>query len=122
MILIPLTIIHELLHGIAYRIFRGKLKYGFNGIYAYTLEASGKALHRTKLLLMLLAPVTFISLASLLIPVAIDGLLFLLNLSGSNGDLLMALYLCKLSNDNYIIDRKHSFDIVDKNYIKDNNI
>lgn len=114
LIFIPLTITHELLHGAAYRIFGGKLKYGFNGIYTYTLEVSGIALQRTKFLLVLLAPVTFISFVSLLIPGVLGGIIFLLNLSGSMGDLLMAFYLCKLSNNSYIIDRKYGFDVIDK--------
>ena len=114
LILIPINVVHEILHGCVYRIFGGKLKYGFNGIYAYTLEITGIALQRTRFLLVLLAPVTVISIISLFIPGVIGGLIFILNLSGSTGDILMALYLCKFNNNSYIIDRKYGFDVVNK--------
>lgn len=32
LILIPINIVHELLHGVVYRVFGGKLKYDFNGM------------------------------------------------------------------------------------------
>lgn len=31
----PITIIHELIHGSVYKLFGGKVKYKFKGIYAY---------------------------------------------------------------------------------------
>lgn len=120
LILIPINIVHELLHGCVYRIFGGKLKYGFNGIYAYTLETTGISLLRIKFLLVLLAPVTVISIISLFIPGVMGGLIFILNLSGSTGDILMALYLCKFNNNCYIIDRKYGFDVVNNSC--DNNL
>ena len=121
LILIPINVVHELLHGCVYRVFSGKLKYGFNGVYAYTLEITGIALQRTRFLLVLLAPVTVISLISLFIPGVISSLIFILNLTGSTGDILMALYLCKLDNESYIIDRKYGFDVIKKNDFNDDN-
>lgn len=64
-------------------------------------------------LIVLLAPVTIISSASLIIPGSIGGIVFLLNLLGSTGDLLMAFYLCRINHSSYIVDRKYGFDIVD---------
>lgn len=110
----PINIIHELIHGSIYKLFGGKVKYRFKGIYAYTQETSGIILHKTKFLLVLLAQVAFISLAALLIPGEIGAIIFLLNLVGSTGDLLMALYLCKLNKSCYIVDRKYGFDAVSK--------
>lgn len=114
LIFIPLNIVHELLHGSVYKIFGGKVKYGFKGICAYTQEISGIILHRSKFLLVLLAPVTVISIISILIPGEIGGIVYFVNISGSTGDILMALYLCKFKNDSYIIDRKYGFDVIPK--------
>lgn len=40
--MIPITLIHELIHGCAYATFGGKIKFGFKGIYAYAQEISEK--------------------------------------------------------------------------------
>ncbi len=114
LIFIPLNIVHEFLHGSVYKIFGGKVKYGFKGICAYTQEISGIILHRNKFLLVLLAPVTVISIISVLIPGEIGGIVYFVNIAGSTGDILMALYLCKFDNDSYIVDRKYGFDVTQK--------
>lgn len=113
MFFVPITAVHELLHGSAYKLFGGKVKYGFKIIYAYTQETSGIVLHRTKFLMVLLAPVTIISAISLLVPGYISEIIFTLNFLGSLGDFVMAFYLCKSNENSYIIDRKYGFDIVD---------
>lgn len=113
-IFIPITFVHELLHGAAYSLFGGKVMYGLKVIYAYAQETSGIVLHRTKFLIVLLAPVSLISIASVFIPESIGGIIFLLNLLGSTGDLLMALYLCRSNENSYIIDREYGFDIINK--------
>lgn len=115
-IFIPITFVHEFLHGFTYRLFGGKVKYGFKGLYAYAQETSGIALHRIKFLIVLLAPVTIISLVSVLILGSIGAIIFLLNLLGSIGDLLMAIYLCKSNENSYVVDRSYGFDIVDYAY------
>ena len=56
-------------------------------------------LHRTKFVAIVLAPVTIISLITLVITNSLGSLIFLLNLLGSTGDIIMAIYLCK-SNGN----------------------
>lgn len=108
-IMIPVTFVHELMHGAAYSLFGGKVKYGFKGLYAYARETSGIALHRTKFLVVLLAPITIISV---MMPGVLGTLIFLLNLLGIMGDLLMAFYLCKSNKNSYVIDRKYGFDII----------
>ncbi|MEW9095248.1 MAG: DUF3267 domain-containing protein [Clostridiaceae bacterium] len=113
-IFIAIIFFHELLHGATYKIFGTKVKYGFKIIYAYVQETSGIALHRTKFLIVLLAPVTIISIASIFIAGSIGDIIFLLNLLGSIGDLLMAFYLCKSNENSYIIDTKYGFDVVMK--------
>lgn len=109
----PITFIHELLHGAAYRVFGGKVKFGFKGIYAYAQETTGMILHRTKFLIVLLAPVTVISIVSLIIPRSIGYSIFLLNLLGSTGDFLMAVYLCRGNVNSYIVDKNYGFDVIE---------
>lgn len=116
-IFIPITIVHEFIHGSTYKLFGGSVKYGFKGIYAYSQETSGIALHRTKFLIVLLSPVTVISIVSLFIPMRMGEIIFLLNLLGSIGDLLMTVYLCKSNPNSYILDKKYGFDIIDMNVI-----
>lgn len=122
-IFIPITIVHELLHGATYSLFGGKVKYGFKGIYAYAQEMSGIVLHRTKFLLVLIAPVTVISIVSLFIPGGIGDIVFILNLLGSTGDLIMAFYLCKSNENSYIVDKSYGFDVINKenNNLQNNN-
>ena len=52
-VLIPLTIVHEMIHGAMYKLFGGKVKYGFKGFYAYTQEVSELPILRTKFLIIL---------------------------------------------------------------------
>jgi Putative zincin peptidase len=111
LLLIPITLVHEIIHGVAYSVFGGKVKYGFKGIYAYTQEVSGVVLHRTKFLIVLLAPVTVISVISVIIGNSIGSILFLLNFLGSIGDILMAIYLVKSDSNSYILDRDYGFDM-----------
>lgn len=113
-LMIPITLVHEIIHGITYIVFGGKIKFGFKGIYAYTQEISGVILHRTKFTVILLAPVTIISLSTLLITSSLGSLIFLLNFLGSTGDIIMAVYLCKSKENSYIKDRIYGFDVIDK--------
>jgi hypothetical protein len=114
LIFIPITFVHELLHGVTYTLFGGKVKYGFKGIYAYTKEVSGIVLHRNQFLIVLVAPVTIISMVSIFVPGGLSKFIFVLNLVGSTGDLLMAFYLCKGNENTYVVDREYGFDMVSK--------
>lgn len=110
--MIPISIVHELIHGMAYKFFGGRVKYGFKIIYAYTQEISELALERYQFLIVLLAPVVIISLISLFLPAWLGGMIYFLNLLGSIGDIYMSFVLCRYRYDSRIIDRKYGFDIV----------
>ncbi len=99
-------------HGLAYKLFGGKIKYGFRVIYAYTREISELPLHKIKFLIVLLAPVVIISAATLVLPTWIGSTLYVLNLLGSTGDLYMAFYLLKFDSNAKIIDKPYGFDVV----------
>lgn len=113
LLMIPITVVHEMMHGAAYKVFGGKVKFGFNGIYAYTMETSGKKIPRLQFLIVLLAPLTVISVLSLLFPGWLGRSIFFLNLIGASGDIYMALFLCRFSYYSKIIDRSYGFDIVE---------
>ena len=112
LLMIPISIVHESIHGLAYKAFGGKVKYGFKGIYAYTQEVSELPINRTKLLIILLAPLTVMSIGSLLLPMWLGGIIFLLNLLGASGDLYMSYKLIKYDSNSKIVDRKYGFDVV----------
>ncbi|WP_072985014.1 DUF3267 domain-containing protein [Clostridium cavendishii] len=112
------TIVHELLHGLAYSIFGGKFKIGFKGIYAYTQETTGRKFSVTQFAIILLAPVMIISIFSLLMPLT-GGLVFFINLIGSTGDLIMAFWLIRVKKSSLIIDTDKGFDVIEDNIIFD---
>ena len=111
--MIPITMVHERTHGIVYTFFGGKVKYGFKGIYAYTQEISEKPIGRVEFLIVLLSPMVVISLLSLLLPIWIGGMVFILNALGSCGDLYMAITLSKYDWHSKIIDKSYGFDIIE---------
>lgn len=112
LLIIPISVIHELLHGLAYRMFGGKVIYGFRGIYAYTREISGKSISRSLFLIVLLFPLAAISVISLSLGRWLGGMIFILNLFGSSGDIYMAILLSGYGSDSMIIDRTYGFDVI----------
>ncbi|MCX7922307.1 MAG: DUF3267 domain-containing protein [Clostridia bacterium] len=113
LLMVPIVLIHEFIHGIFYILFGGKIKYGFRFVYAYTMETSGISLSRTQFLIVLLSPLVVISVLSLFLSSWLGGTVYILNLIGSTGDIFMALTLLIRSNGNSrIIDRPYGFDIV----------
>lgn len=112
---IPVSLIHELIHGAFYKLFHGEVCFGFRYIYAYTMEISALKLRRHEFLMVLLAPITLISLLSLFIlhfNFFIGSMIFLINYIGSSGDVYMAISLISLKKDCKIIDRKYGYDII----------
>lgn len=111
-LMIPVNVVHEWIHGMVFKVFGGKVKYEFRGVYIKAREVSGMSIHRSKFLLILIAPMTIISLISLLIPGWIGGMLLLLNIFKSTGDLLKIFHVFKGNGSEYIVDKKDGFDIV----------
>ncbi|HDK7157775.1 TPA: DUF3267 domain-containing protein [Clostridium botulinum] len=103
------TIIHEVIHGLAFTMFRGKVKYKFKFIYAATEEITNRPISLTQFTIILLAPVAVISLLSLLLPNCLGNLIFISNLIGSVGDLYMALGLIKYPYNSKIIDKPYGY-------------
>lgn len=112
LLLIPISIIHEGIHGLTYKLFGGKVKFGFKYIYAYTQEISGIPIERDNFLIVLLMPLTIISILCVCIPDKIGSIIFLLNLLGSSGDVYMALTLKKYDSNSKIIDKAYGYDVI----------
>lgn len=113
LMLIPVSFVHELIHGAVYKIFGGRVKYGFKGIYAYTQEVSGKPMAKAQLTIILLSPLVLMSISCLLKWNWLTGMVFLLNLLGSMGDAYMAASLCRYKRGCRIVDRSYGFDVID---------
>ncbi len=111
-LMIPISIIHELLHGAVYKAYGYSVSYGFKYLYAYTKETSGKAIPKIQFITVLLTPCIAISIISLLIGTHLAITVFVLNLLGSTGDLFMTLFIVRYKNTIKIIDKDYGFDII----------
>jgi hypothetical protein len=108
----PMCIVHELFHGGCFKLFGGRVTFGFKGLYAYTRELSGKAFSRNLFIITLLAPLAGVSLLSAFLPGWIGNLILILNLLGSTGDIYMAILLLRFNSEAKIVDREYGFDVV----------
>lgn len=106
------SILHEIIHAGAYKIFGGKAEIGYKLIYAYTRETSGKPIVRIKFIAILLLPLLLISV--LLFPSGVVGrMIFLINLMGSSGDIYMVFVLLRYGKNCSIVDRSYGFDVIE---------
>jgi len=112
LLMIPIVIVHEGIHGLVFKLFGGKVKFGFKGIYAYTMETSGKPIERIKFIIILLSPLVFITIACLIFYNMVTGLILLLNLIGATGDIYMTIVLMGCDNNTKVIDRSYGIDLV----------
>lgn len=112
LLLVPVSILHELVHGLIYCYFGGSVSFGFKLIFAYTFEKSSKKFKKNEFLLIIMSPVVIISIVSLLIPYPIGALIFIINLLGSCSDLFMAFSICKYPPNCRFIDRFYGYEIV----------
>lgn len=107
-----ISIFHELIHGVTYKLFGGKVKYGFKGIYAYTQEISALPISRSRFLIILFAPVIVISVLACIFDREIGGIIYFLNLLGSTGDILMSFTLIKCNYKSKIVDRSYGYEVI----------
>lgn len=106
-----ISVIHELLHGLTYKMFGARVKYGVKLLNLYTMDVSGKYFSTNQMLSVLLAPLTVITLLLMVFCTIYSQYLYyilvgmLFNLSGSVGDIAMSLYIlfngkeCKVRDD-----------------------
>ncbi|NLM34005.1 MAG: DUF3267 domain-containing protein [Clostridiales bacterium] len=112
-LMIPINMVHEWCHGILLKAFGGQVKYQWKGIYMQAQEVSKVPIHRTKFLMVLLLPVTVISIFAKLIPGWLGGVVLILNLFKSTEDVLKAFYLLKGNSDTYLIYKEDGYEMVD---------
>ena len=112
LLMVPIVLVHEGIHGLVFKIFGGKVKFGFKGIYAYTMETSGKPIERVKFIIILLSPLIVITTVCLIFFNVVTGLILLLNLIGATGDIYMTLFLAGCDRNTKVIDRIYGLDLV----------
>ncbi len=107
------ALMHELLHGIPYRIFGGKVKYGIKLLYLYTMDISGKYYGAKQMLIVMLSPLIILTLILSILGYIYSEYIFyawmgiLFNISGSIGDMVMTKYIllngkgCKVKDELY---------------------
>jgi hypothetical protein len=112
LLMIPISILHELIHGLAHIIFGGRVRFGFKWIFAYTAEVSGRPMRILEFVIILLSPLIVLSI--LLLPLGgwVLNTAFLLNTLGSSGDIYMAATLLKCPRGCRIVDRAYGYDVV----------
>jgi hypothetical protein len=108
-----LTIVfHELIHGLAYRLFGEKARYGYgiSGILPYFSCTSGGRFRRNEYIAVLIAPLTAISAIGIAIMGLFPGVawlalaLLILNAIGTTADLWLAFTLLRYPPDALLSD------------------
>jgi hypothetical protein len=112
----PLVItLHEWCHGLAFRAFGHRPRYGFRGFYAYA-TADGAVLTRRQAIVTLLAPLGMLTLAGLallpVLPARGYVVLFLAaNAAGAAGDLWLLRQLLPLPAHVRVVDREDCMEV-----------
>jgi hypothetical protein len=108
-----ITVMHELIHGVTYKMFGARVKYGVKLLNFYTMDVSRKYYSANQMLWVLLAPLTVITLALTVFGTIYSQYLYYIligmffNLSGSVGDIAMSMYIlsngkkCKVRDESY---------------------
>lgn len=112
LVMIPVTIIHEWIHGLTYIYFGGKVKYGYRIIYAYTQEISELPIKRNRFCVVLLTPLFVITIFCLFFSNFFTGMALIINLLGSTGDIIMAFSLLRYPKQSKIIDKRYGYDVI----------
>jgi hypothetical protein len=114
-LMIPISLFRELIHGAMYLIFGGRVRYGIKFLYFFAQETSGIAVPWHIFILILSAPLILISSLSMILPYDIGRMIYLLNFISSSGDIFMIMILLKYNSGSKIIDRSYGFDVVGNN-------
>jgi hypothetical protein len=112
LIMAPLLMIREAVHGILYRLFGGIVRYGIKRSCSFTVEISELPLKKAEFLLIILSPLTVISLICIIMPAEIGGMIYYLNLIVSAGDIYTAFSLFSVDSEARIVDKSYGYDII----------
>ena len=111
------VVLHELLHGIAYKMFGARLKFGIKHLNAYTIDTSGNLYTTIQMTVIMLLPLfaltPMLAYVYFLTPSFSFCLLMgiLLNACGSSGDILLLLYIILKGRNCHIKDEKYGFSL-----------
>ncbi|MDQ2085486.1 DUF3267 domain-containing protein [Herbivorax sp. ANBcel31] len=111
--LVIIIALHELIHGIGYKIFGARLKFGFKHLNIYTMDISGNSYRVIEMFVIMLLPLLsltiFLSVLSYIFKdyyfYFILGTIF--NISSSVGDIILFSYMlikgseCKIKDTSY---------------------
>jgi 4-amino-4-deoxy-L-arabinose transferase-like glycosyltransferase len=110
LLMIPVSLLHEAVHGALYFCFGCRVRFGFKLIY--TQETSGKPLSTVQFVIVLLSPLLLLSVPVMFFRGWIVCTMYLLNLLGSSGDIYMALSLLKSGGIGMVVDREYGYDVI----------
>jgi len=111
--LLIIVVLHELIHGIAYKFFGAKLKFGFKHLNIYTIDTSSNAYGVVEMFVIMLLPLLSLTVFFLILSYMfkenylyfIFGMIF--NIASSIGDIILFIYMlskgggCKIKDTNY---------------------
>lgn len=111
--LILIIILHEVIHGIGYKIFGAKLKFGFKHLNIYTIDTSGNTYGIIEMFIIMFLPLLSLTFILLILSYMFkDNYLYFIfciifNISSSIGDVILFIYMvtkgggCKIKDTNY---------------------
>lgn len=114
-LVLTMSIMHELIHGAVAILFGGKIIIRFKCMYAYTKEVSGKPFTKLQFIFILLSPLIIITLILLPFNHWVTNLIVIFNIMGSSADTLMFLFVCKNSKNSKIISINDGFQMISNN-------
>lgn len=116
--LLLVLFLHELIHIVFYKIFGAKVKFGIKlPFYIYVVNILEKFYKIKEIILVLISSCLILSLLLYILCLFLPtltvylNLLILINISGSIGDIIMAIYLL-FQNKKYLVkDEKNGFSL-----------
>lgn len=112
--ILTVTVLHESIHAFFYFVFGADIRLGFTGLNPYLIDVSKKHFSAASYCIIILSPLIFISLLSLLFNSVFGSLIFYFNLFSSSGDILLAFSLCSYPKDSEFIDESFGFSVICK--------
>ncbi|NLI58151.1 MAG: DUF3267 domain-containing protein [Clostridium sp.] len=106
-------VLHELIHGIAYKFFGAKLKFGFKHLNIYTIDTSGNTYGVLEMFVIMFLPLLFLTVLFLILSYIFKEnyhyFIFctIFNVASSIGDIILFIYMlskgggCKIKDTNY---------------------
>ncbi|AUG58375.1 DUF3267 domain-containing protein [Acetivibrio saccincola] len=110
-----IIILHEFIHGIAYKFFGAKLKFGFKHLNIYTADTSGNVYGTKEMFVIMFSPLLFLSVLFIILSYFFKKTYFyfafctIFNMACSIGDIILFIYMLSKGGDCKIKDTNHGF-------------